>query len=305
MNIYRHFTANEERLSPMPFRRELSLQAYLMENPEILGLDNEIFASSDVEIIEEELSLKGGRKSKETDGRIDLLIMYSGEFIGVVELKRGQLEQKHLIQLEDYLREKDQILEKHCKELLGDELIDKPKFVGVLVGTSINMDLAKTISDGYITEEKIPIAALTIQRFRSEIGGVYVTTDIFFKDKQTTKDRTKYKFAGKSLTKGRLVLEVLKRYVEDHPEISKAELKKIFPDKIQGTGVFTTEEDANEIIAKSKTGIKRHFIKSNELIHLSDATIAVSNQWGDGKNPNMPNFLEAVKKIYPDIQKET
>ncbi len=181
MNMYRHFTVNEEQLSPMPFRREVSLQPYLIEHPGILGLDNETFSSSDVEIIEEELSLVGGRKSKDTDGRIDILAMYSGEFVGVVELKHGQLEEDHLSQLEDYLKEKDPILEKHCKELLGSELIDKPKFIGVLAGASINMELAKKISDGYTTQQGIPVAALTIQRFRSETGGVYVQQTSFSK----------------------------------------------------------------------------------------------------------------------------
>ena len=128
MNIYKHFTANGEQLAAFPFRRELAMQAYLIENPGILGLDIGSFSSSSVEIIDEELSLVGGRKSKETDGRIDILATYSGEYIGIVELKLGELEEGHLSQLEDYLKEKDQLLERHCKELLGDELMEDPRF---------------------------------------------------------------------------------------------------------------------------------------------------------------------------------
>ncbi len=52
------------------------------------------------------------------------------------------------------------------------------------------------------------------------------------------------------MTKGRLVLEVVKHYVGNHPGISASELRAIFPNKIQGMGVFTTEEDAREIISK-------------------------------------------------------
>ncbi|MGV2871723.1 hypothetical protein [Colwellia sp. E150_009] len=88
--IHRHFTANDEQLEPFNFKRELSMESYLVENEGVLGLDNDVFASDSVEIIEEELTLKQGRSSKDTDGRIDILATYSGEYIAVIELKLGQ-----------------------------------------------------------------------------------------------------------------------------------------------------------------------------------------------------------------------
>ena len=77
------------------------MESYLVENEGILVLDNENY--SDVTIVQEELTLKQGRSSKDTDGRIDLLVTYSSEYIGVVELKLGELKDVHLTQLEDYL----------------------------------------------------------------------------------------------------------------------------------------------------------------------------------------------------------
>lgn len=101
MQIFRHFTANDVQLEAFPFKRELSMEAYLVENEGVLSLDSDTF--SNVEIIETELALKQGRKSKDTDGRIDILATYSQEYIAIVEIKLGQLEKSHLIQLEDYL----------------------------------------------------------------------------------------------------------------------------------------------------------------------------------------------------------
>ena len=65
------------------------MESYLVENEGVLALDNDTF--SDVTIIQEELTLKQGRSSKDTDGRIDILLTYSNEYIGVVELKLGEL----------------------------------------------------------------------------------------------------------------------------------------------------------------------------------------------------------------------
>lgn len=274
MRVLRHFTANEEQLDSFPFKRELSMEAYLVENEGILVLDDDIF--SNVEIIEEELTLKQGRSSKETDGRIDILITYSQEYIGIVELKLGQLENIHLKQLEDYLLKKEQILSQYPNILSADSS-SEPKWIGVLVGSSINSELANKIYNGYVTDSGVQIAALIIQRFKSSKGNVYVTTDTYFKISTSIKDTSKYKFNGKALGKGRLVLEVLKHHVENNPEIRFSELEKDFPRRIQGSrGVFSTIHEANEILTRDR---RRHFIKPDELITLSDSTIAVSTQW--------------------------
>lgn len=124
MQIFKHFTANDVQLEPFPFKRELSMEAYLVENEGVLGLDSDTF--SNVEIIEVELTLKHGRNCKNTDGRIDILATYSQEYIAVVELKLGELESSHLEQLEDYLKEKDQILMQYPR-IWDSELNNSPK----------------------------------------------------------------------------------------------------------------------------------------------------------------------------------
>jgi hypothetical protein len=292
VQLFKHLTANDVHLEPFPFKRELSMEAYLVENERVLSLDSDTF--SNVEIVEAELTLKQGRKSKDTDGRIDILATYSQEYIAVVELKIGQLDLIHLEQLEDYLQQKQQILEQY-PDILNNESALFVKWIGVLVGTSIDSVLASKLSSGYVTQSGIQIAALTVQRFRGTDGSVYVTTDTYFNGAISRRDTSKYEFDGAVYGKGRLVLGIIKRHVESNPEISFAELEKAFPQSCQGSvGVFTTIEKANEI--KTTTERKRHFLNADEVIKLLDSTIAISDQW----NPvNIDRFIQqAVKNGY-------
>lgn len=102
------------------------------------------------------------------------------------------------------------------------------------------------------------------------------------------KDSTKYLFNGMNLGKGRLVLEVIRKYCLGNPSISYAELEAAFPQSLQGSGgVFALTDEAQQIF--SDTGRKRHFLNKDEVITITDATIAVSNQWGAS---NIDRFIE-------------
>jgi hypothetical protein len=295
MRVYRHFAANEEHLELFPFRRELSMQAYLIENPKLLGLDDGCFSGSNVEIVNEELHLKVGRKSKDTDGRIDILARYSDSdgYLAVVELKLGMLDFSHLEQLEDYLSEK-----RHISEALGEAEVADHKWLGVLVGALIHPELAAKISSGYVTKDGIQIAALTLQRFRSASGSVFVTTDVFHNLKSAQRDYKKYVFEGREYGKGRLVLAAIKQFVEKNPDFGFADLERIFPRHIQGAiGVFSSAEEANKIF--TSTGRKRHFIEANEVVQLRDSSIAVCSQWGSG---NIKNFLEKMSELKMSVK---
>ncbi|HCM06063.1 MAG TPA: hypothetical protein DIC30_08660 [Oceanospirillales bacterium] len=266
------------------------MESYLVENEGILALDNDTY--SDVTIVQEELTLKQGRSSKDTDGRIDILATYSSEYIGVIELKLGELNEIHLTQLEDYLIQKHQIIEQY-PDILDKNISPEPKWVGVLVGSSIHPELAAKINNGYTTKCGVAIAALSIQRFKGSNGGVYVTTDVFFKNNASIKDTTKYTFNGSSYGKGRLALAILKKYVEDSPQITYSELENVFHKSLQGSsGVFSSQHEAEEIFSSSSR--RRHFLKPEELISLSDTTIAVSSQWGVG---NIDNLISKAKEL--------
>lgn len=294
MRIYRHLTANDVRLEPFPFKRELSMEAYLIDNEGVLALDDDVFTN--VEIVDAELSLKQGQKNKDTDGRIDILATYSQEYIAIVELKLGQLEQVHLLQIEDYLLERAQLLAQY-PSILSTDSVPNPKWIGVLIGASIESVLAEKLRQGYLTSQGIPIAGLTVQRFRGSDGSVLVTTDSYFK-RPASKDTTQYLFEGQKLGKGRLVLAIVKRHVEANPSITFAELEKVFPKSCQGSvGVIATVDQANHIYSTS--GRKRHFLDPEELIQLQDVVAAVSSQWGTG---NIDRLLKRSGELGYKVQ---
>jgi hypothetical protein len=271
------------------------MEAYLIENEEVLGLDDDAF--SNVEIIDAELTLKKGRPSKDTDGRIDILATYSQEYIAVVELKLGELDEVHLRQMEDYLLERDQI-SKQYPNILSPDSAPIPKWIGVLVGATINSSLAEKLRQGHVTNQGIPVAALTIQRFRGSDGTVLVTTDTYFRRPSTSKDTSRYSFEGQVLGKGRLVLAIVKRHVERHPIITYAEMEQAFPKSCQGSvGVVATAEHANQIY--SATGRKRHFLDPEDLIQVQGSTVAVSSQWGIG---NIDRFIKLAQELGYTVQ---
>ena len=293
MQILRHITANSIELKEMPFQRELSMEAYLIENENVLALDKDTFSS--VEVIDAELTLEQGRKSKDTDGRIDILVSYSEEVLGIVELKLGALEKIHLTQLEDYLVNREKIIDEY-PESISEGILENPKWIGVLVGTSISKDLEEIISSGYVTEQNIPVSAKTIRRYRSDDGQIFVVCDTYFRN-TSAKDYTKYDFNGESLGKGKLVLEVVRQYVKDNPEATYAELERIFPKRLRGSvkkrpGVFSKKEVADQIYSEGSR--KRHFLNPEDIIQLSDGPIAVSNQWGI---KNIDKFIEAATQL--------
>ena len=107
------------------------------------------------------------------------------------------------------------------------------------------------------------------------------------------RDYTKFKFKGQELTKGRLVLEVVRQYVADNPDVTFEQLEVVFPKQLQGSlGVFMTKDDA--VDRAEKTGHKRHFIKDSEIIRLKDSEIAICTQWGTN---NIPRAIEIFKGL--------
>jgi len=293
MFLHKHLSANSIKLNEFPFIRELAMEAYLIENDAVLALHPEHLF--EVRILESEFSLKAGRETKKTDGRIDVLARYDpAEYLAIIELKAGQLQRKHVEQLEDYLERTEEILSEY-PDIWEPTDSPVPKWLGVMVGTAIEPRLAMDISDGLTTSNSIPIAALTLRRFRGDDGQIYVITDTYVGKSLTGKDYTKYLFNGKQYSKSRLVLAIVQSYVESHPQVSYAELKEVFPNDLQkpgSYGVFTSIDKAERVF--EETGYYRYYIKPEDLVKVRDETIAVCSQWGI---KNIGNILDKAKEL--------
>ena len=289
MKIFRQITANQISLEEFPFKKELAMEAYLMENPSILTLDNDFAKPS--EVLDAEIALQNGGTNNR-NGRIDILAKYGAEYedeyLAIAELKAGEINKESLKQLEGYLEVKEKLEDEYWYK--EDKDRGSPKWIGILVGTSICPKLQLELQEIDNNNNKIPIATIILKRFKSD-KEIFVISDAicYFYNKR---DNSKYIFKKSKYGKGKLVLEVIKEYISENPNTKFSDLANIFSKKIQGSsGVFATQEKAKEIY--SKKGIKRHFLKPDELISLSDSIIAVSDQWGI---KNIDKFIDMVNK---------
>ena len=110
------------------------------------------------------------------------------------------------------------------------------------------------------------------------------------------RDTTRYLFKGNVLLKNRLVLAVVRNYVERNPQVTVSEIKTIFDKSLQGS-IGVIEE---RFIAEQRPDYKiRFFAKDEEIIHLTDGDIFVCSQWGI---LNIPQFIARANQLGFDIQ---
>lgn len=306
-NIYKQATSNNVALEPYPFPSELGMEAYLMDNPSILKLDDDKHGNKydKPQIIECEMSIDKCTNRK-TRGRIDMVVRYSENLFGILELKKHALDKKAFVQLCDYLTEREKIVEAiNESDAVAVNLNPADvHFVGLLVGEYIDDELRKEIPitdvktnaflneydhkqtiEGYTDQ----ISAITLERFRnpSTCEIVVISAQVV---KTSVKDTTKYQIDGEGrYGKAKLVHEIVKRYVQQHPEVSIDRLKKIFPTPkpIQSYGVFAEAQTA-------KAKADRYYADNKMLISLGDGVkIATCNQW---TKESINEFIENIKK---------
>jgi hypothetical protein len=114
---------------------------------------------------------------------------------------------------------------------------------------------------------------------------------------QGKKDTSKYNFKEhKNLGKGRLVLAVIKDYVDTHPGISFEELVIAFPPNKKFHSTYAIIEKVSDIKEKSNV---RYYMKDADQINLSGTPVAVCNQWGI---TNIAAFFDLCKKLGIEIK---
>lgn len=105
------------------------------------------------------------------------------------------------------------------------------------------------------------------------------------------RDTTRYRFNGDYFPKNRLVLAVVKEYVEQNPSITRQQLKQVFDKTLQGSiGVVENVEIASQRFEFQV----RFFTKPDEIIHLIDGDMYVCTQWGI---LNIPNFIKRAQQL--------
>ena len=113
--------------------------------------------------------------------------------------------------------------------------------------------------------------------------------------KSSNRDKTKYMFEGKVYAKNRLVLAVIKKYIQqNNPSYEK--LISVFDRSLQGSlGVVEKYENA----IKVSDAAKRYFLKEEDIITLSNAKVVVCTQWGIF---NIVKFIKQSQCLGFDIE---
>ena len=109
---------------------------------------------------------------------------------------------------------------------------------------------------------------------------------------------TRYQFYGNSFNKRKLVLAVIRHWVDENKPNNLSELLQAFPNEIRSGNLFVPIQEAKDIY--ERYSIYRHFLGDDEVLQFDDGTqYAISNQWGKG---NIEKFITQVKKLGYEIE---
>ena len=110
------------------------------------------------------------------------------------------------------------------------------------------------------------------------------------------KDITRYHFDGKQTNKRHLVLNCIKKYIQDSGIHDAEKLLEIFPDYIQGPlGVIRAVEDAE----KYSSPEDRYFFADNDVLRLQTGIFVISKDWTVN---NIGKFIEVMETLGYEIK---
>ena len=295
MNIYSHFSAGTLKTKPFPFKRELFMESWIIENKDILNFNPRI--DGDVAILDWEVPISNGRNKKDGtqgDGRIDIVARYGDDIIAVIELKLENADTKAEEQLSGYLNQKEEIIKELSKnESFGNEFKDKLpsdfSWVGILCAEKISHDIIDKI-ENYNKIGEDEFRAISVKRFKNEENGqIFVLTDCYYEEAKSNKNKQKVIFDNDDsmrYAKRNAVLEAVKRYVDKTtPEYGK--LVEAFPNQLNKT--YGVIKPVKEIPSDRNI---RYF--PDEILLKNNISIRVCNQWGIG---NIEAFIENANKL--------
>ncbi len=110
------------------------------------------------------------------------------------------------------------------------------------------------------------------------------------------RDTTKYILDGKRYGKNRLVLAIVKKYMEENPDITTDQLLAVFDRSLQGSlGVVRELKEVKKAYADYE---RRFFVSQNEVIKTTTGICVVCTQWGIS---NVGNMIIRAKQLGIDI----
>jgi hypothetical protein len=184
--VYKQLAAQTIQFNDFPFISETSMEAFIIENQNILSTDEEI----SVRFVTNQFFLENGRPSKDTDGRIDMLFEIDDKYLAIIELKKGVVIKDNIEQLKDYLT-----VFKQSKEAASKKFgIKKDReLIGIIIGSDIDPDIKSDLLSGQISKAmKINIIGMTISRYCSEDKSeVYIFAERFAEEES---DFTRIRF---------------------------------------------------------------------------------------------------------------
>lgn len=108
--------------------------------------------------------------------------------------------------------------------------------------------------------------------------------------RNSDKDYTQYEFLGIRYNKRKLVLAVIKHWVDQHHPVCIDDLRAAFPSTVR-SNLFREFELAQQ--QYQSTQIDRYFLGDEDLLTFQGQQWAICNQWGRG---NIPAFIDHVSK---------
>lgn len=203
-----------------------------------------------------------------------------------------------IISLEDFCKERyNQIIARNNLQQRLNEFL----FSGNATKNTITLIKEKFTKEGFEDDVlNAELSKLDINVNRKEIHNlsqVIVNSSSALED--TDKNQDAY-FSFDGITfhcKRRFVLELIKHYVENNPNVIFEELERQFPAELhtKSLGVVRTLSSVNDRIISQPDLRRRYFLKDNEIITLSDGTkVVVNNQWGT----LFSKFLKKAKSLY-------
>lgn len=206
---------------------------------------------------------------RDSTGNLDILKEYIQSKLQKIEDRKNEKELHVMLSSVEYKQKILNFIRNDITSEYGESLCNK-----IINQITINISIG---NNSY----KIPVPTAAENKFNSldNIESMAETDT-----SGSSRDNTKYIFFGQEYKKNRLALAIVRKYVNENPNVNFSELERVFPKHIfkghhQGSnGVFA---DINTIRnSGNRDMLKRFFIKPDELINLADAIVAVSNQWG-------------------------